>query len=253
MAYGVVRRAGKIEQTEPPPDPPARSFLGAKNLGTMLVVAFGVLMGFSSLRSQRSIRIAFQLVLIAYLGFLHGEMVSQAVVVGWAQNGVAWRSAPGLVVLVAAAFFVPLATRKQVYCHHLCPHGAAQQLVRRLVPFQLHVRGWMHGLLSLIPALLLAWVLVVAVLGLPFNLAALEPFDAYLFRVAGSASLSIAVAGLLLALFVPLAYCRYGCPTGALLNFLRRHGRGDRFGLRDAAAIALVILAAGLIGWSRFH
>ena len=69
-------------------------------------------------------RIGFQLLLIGYLGFVNGDMVSQSLLVGWAQNGVAWRLAPGLVLLVAAAFLTPLLTRRQVYCHQLCPHGA---------------------------------------------------------------------------------------------------------------------------------
>jgi hypothetical protein len=45
---------------------------------------------------------------------------------------------------------------------------------------------------------------------------------------------------------VPLAYCRFGCPTGALLNYLRLQGPGDRFGRRDVAALTLLALAVGL-------
>jgi polyferredoxin len=100
--------------------------------------------------------------------------------------------------------------------------------------------------LGLIPLVLLAGVVAVALRHLPFNLAAIEPFDAYLFRIAGWATLSIAVLGLAVSLFVPMAYCRFGCPTGALLNYLRLQGRGDRLTLRDAAALALLVLAIAL-------
>jgi hypothetical protein len=48
-----------------------------------------------------------------------------------------------------------------------------------------------------------------------------------------------------------MAYCRFGCPTGTVLNYLRLHGRSDRFTLRDGAAVALVGLAVGLIAWAR--
>ena len=54
----------------------------------------------------------------------------------------------------------------------------------------------------------------------------------------------IAIGGLIASLFVPMAYCHYGCPTGALLNFIRGHGRTDRFGRRDIAGALLVALAA---------
>ena len=87
-----------------------------------------------------------------------------------------------------------------------------------------------------LPGLLLAMVLVITILLLPMDLAHLEPFDAYSLRAAGAATLAIAVLGLAASLFVPMAYCRYGCPTGALLEFVRAHGPSDRFGRRDLAA-----------------
>jgi hypothetical protein len=47
-----------------------------------------------------------------------------------------------------------------------------------------------------------------------------------------------------------MAYCHYGCPTGALLNFIRRRGSADRFGRREVAALVLV-MAAWIL--SRYH
>ncbi|MCH5373208.1 MAG: 4Fe-4S binding protein, partial [Planctomycetes bacterium] len=145
--------------------------------------------------------------------------------------------------LVAAAFVIPLATRRQLYCHHVCPHGAAQQLLKNLIPYHIKLPGWAARTLSAVPWLLLLAVLLVAMWHCPFSLASLEPFDAYLFRVAGWASIMIAVVGLAASLIVPMAYCRFGCPTGAVLNFLRLQGRGDRFRFRDVAALGLVVVA----------
>jgi hypothetical protein len=76
------------------------------------------------------------------------------------------------------------------------------------------------------------------------NVNALEPFDAWLIRVAGWGTITVAVVGLIASLFVPMAYCRYGCPTGALLKFVRYAGHGDTFGRRDTAALLLVAAAA---------
>ena len=39
-----------------------------------------------------------------------------------------------LLFLLAAALLVPWATRQPFYCHHLCPHGAAQELIGRVRP-----------------------------------------------------------------------------------------------------------------------
>ncbi len=245
IAESLVTTAEHLRDVESPPSRP-RIAVGSRDVGTALVIAFALVLAFTSLRSSKSIRIAFQVVLIVYLGLLHGDMVSQTLVVGWAQSGIPWRFAPGLVLLVAAALLVPLLTRRQLYCHHLCPHGAAQQLLRNTLPYRVRLPRWLARCLRALPSLLLVWVLAVAMLHLPINLAAIEPFDAYLFRIAGLAIIVVAIAGLIASLLVPMAYCRFGCPTGAMLNYLRLRGRHDRLTSRDLAALAFVLIAIAL-------
>ena len=106
--------------------------------------------------------------------------------------------------------------------------------------------GALDRALRWLPGGLLLLVLFVVMLPLDFDLAGLEPFDAYLVRSAGAATIVVAVAGLIAAAAVPKAYCKYGCPTGALLNFVRSRGPTDRFSARDAAALGFVLAAAAL-------
>ena len=40
-----------------------------------------------------------------------------------------------------------------------------------------------------------------------------------------SQAVTIAIVGIVISLFLPMGYCQYGCPTGAVLGYLRRHGR----------------------------
>jgi len=249
MAETLVRTAQAVRDAKPAAEPP-RWVIAARDWGTAAVVCGGLLLAFTGLRGRRLVRVAFQLLVIVSLGFVNGDMLSQSLLVGWAQNGAAWRFAPGLVLLVAVAFLVPLTTHRQVYCHHLCPHGAVQQLIKNAVPRKWRPAGrlprWLSHALSLVPLGLLVWVVIVALCQLPFNLAAIEPFDAYVWRVAGWATMAIAIGGLAFSLLVPMAYCRFGCPTGAVLNYLRLQGAGDRWTRRDAAALALLGLAIGL-------
>jgi polyferredoxin len=100
----------------------------------------------------------------------------------------------------------------------------------------------MEAFLSKLPFVLLVFVLLSVAFALPVDLNALEPFDAYLFRVAGWASIVIAIVGVLWSLVTPLAYCRYGCPTGALFKLLRFTGDADRLGTRDWLAAACVVM-----------
>ena len=61
-----------------------------------------------------------------------------------------------------------------------------------------------------------------------------------------AATLFVAVIGLMFSLLIPMAYCRFGCPTGALLSFLRFHGRSDQWQLCDTAAVVLLVIVFAL-------
>lgn len=215
--------------------------------GHVAVVLAAFVMAFTPLRGRAWCRHLHHALLVVYGGFIAGEMLSQGLLAGWSLHGSPWRNASGLVLLAAVALLGPVFTSKQLYCHHICPHGALQQLVAKRLPLRWSPSKRVDKLLSRLPFVLLAFVFFSVVFALPVDLNALEPFDAYLFRVAGWASIGIAVAGLAWSLVTPLAYCRYGCPTGALFKLLRFTGDGDRFGVRDwlaAFCVAAVLLFA---------
>lgn len=245
-AESLILAASELTRERTPPAKEPWIPLTIRDVGTMLVTIMGIVIAFTGLKGNRKLRFVFQAVLIGYLGFVNADMLSQALLVGWAQNGVAWRVAPGLVFLSAAALIAPIITGRQVYCTHLCPYGAAQDWLGRRIPKQIAIRGKMEKVLSALPTVLLVWVVVVAIAHLPFSLVALEPFDAFVIRIAGWVTITIAVIGLVAALFVPRAYCRYGCPTGAMLKFIRVSAASERFGRRDWVAAGLALLALGL-------
>ena len=222
--------------------------LGWRDWGLVVVLATAALMAFGRAEWRHRWKRPYQIALIVYVGFAAGDLLALKPLAGWIRAGVPWTTAPGLVLLAAAALVVPWTTRRPLYCHHICPHGAAQELLARLSPkrFQFTlpagtIRGW-----EFLPTGLLGFTLVIATLGLPFDLAGLEPFAAYGVRSAGLATIAIAVVGLVASCFVPQAYCRFGCPTGALLNFVRPRGATDHFSRRDAVALVFVLLGAAL-------
>jgi thiamine biosynthesis lipoprotein len=141
---------------------------------------------------------------------------------------------------------IPWATRRQLYCHHLCPHGAAQEWLGRLSKFQLPVPPRLHQTLRLFPALLLSLVFLGALQMPRLELSLFEPFDFWVLGKAALIPAVLALAGLGFSLFIPMAYCRYGCPTGALLSFVRSHSNQDRFGKKDACACLVLACAVFL-------
>jgi polyferredoxin len=156
-----------------------------------------------------------------------------------------------LAALAAAAIVLPATTRKNVYCSHLCAHGAAQQLLVRIAKPRRSVPAWLRPWLAVLPWALLALAVLTAVLHLSLNLVDLEPFDAYLPTVAGTAALVIFALSLVASTFSPMAYCRHACPTGALLDHLRLNGRSDRFTWRDGIMLACLAAAALAHWWPR--
>lgn len=222
--------------------------INANDAGLGLVVVGALLLAFSKARRHRWLRRSFQLAVVIYIGLVSSHMVAQSVLAGWSQFEVPWRAAPGFVLLVVAALIVPWATRRPVYCQHICPHGAVQEWLGRLAPRMTRIRlpAAVSQGLRWLPPLSLVVVLLATMLPLPMDLANIEPFDAYTLRSITRASVVIALAGFVASLFVPLAYCKYGCPTGTLLQFVRSHGRADRFSRRDVVAAILLAMVAAI-------
>jgi len=226
--------------------PPVR--FTPRDLGLMGALLLAVTVAFTSWRGSKWMRRVLQVTAVGYVGLINGDLIAQSLLSGWAASGVAWRLAPGMALLVAAALVVPWTTRRALYCQYICPHGAAQEFLHTIKPraFSLHLPPSLASGLRWLPFFLLVISIAVTMLLLPLDLAGIEPFDAYLIRSAGKATIAIAIVGLVASLFIPMAYCKFGCPTGALLEFLRSHGRSDHFGKRDIAAAFLVLLTVVL-------
>jgi NosR/NirI family nitrous oxide reductase transcriptional regulator len=254
MAEGMKRRAASLVETQAAASSQTVAFklphLKADDGGLLAVIALSLLMTFTSLRGKRWARVLHQAALIGYAGFYSGAMISQGLFTGWSRHGIPWQSAPVLVLLAALALALPLFTRRQFYCHHYCPHGALQQWLSRRLKHHVRVPHRLGVLLEKVPLLLLVFILLIVMLGLNVDVNRFEAFDAWVITVAGWGVIAMAVLGLLFSLFTPMAYCRYGCPTGALLKFMRYAGASDRFGKKDAVAFALVLIAA-IIHWQR--
>jgi NosR/NirI family nitrous oxide reductase transcriptional regulator len=247
VAEGLKRRAGKWigDQSLVP-----REWRDVRwrwqDWGHLVVIGSACLMAFTSLRGRPWARHGHHLLLVVYGGFVSGEMLSQGLMMGWAGAGSPWRTAPGLVLLLVVALLGPVVTRKALYCHHICPHGALQQLLAKRLKWQWSPSRRVDQWLSRVPFVLLGIIVFSAMLAWRLDLNALEPFDAYLFRVAGWGVIALAVGGLMWSAITPLAYCRYGCPTGAVFKLLRVSGEGDRLGWREVVSGLIVLSAWGM-------
>ncbi len=241
VAEGIRRTAVTVMESEEEAEALTAPW-HPRDVGLLLVVVGSLIMGFSKLRRKRWLRRSWQVILIVGFGLWFGDLVSLALMAGWARHGLPLATAPVLVLLVAVALLVPWGTKRQVYCHHLCPHGAAQEWLGSVRRFRLRLPQRAVRWLQYLPAALLCIAFLLAVTVVRFDLSKLEPFDAWTLRSLAFVSFVIAVVGLLASVFVTQAYCRFGCPTGALLKFVRSHGSTERFGARDWLALAMLCL-----------
>jgi Na+-translocating ferredoxin:NAD+ oxidoreductase RnfG subunit len=255
VAEGIVRAARQRRDRGPAAADGVAGFLGAwlrgiepPQWGAIGVIAAGVITAFTRLRGTWFGRFALPVAVLLYLGFGAGALLSQAQTWGWAQAGVP-RGAAVLAMLAAAAILLPATTRRNVYCSHLCAHGAAQQLLARFAKPKGTIQPWLRPWLTGLPWALLAVAIVAAVMPLPLALVDLEPFDAYLPLVAGIPALVIFGVGLAASARYPMVYCRHGCPTGALLDHLRLNRKSGSFTWRDGVLLGCLAAAAAAVWW----
>ena len=220
MAEGIVKTAMSWERERLGSLEAEKPFLTWKvrDYGSLSVILFAGFVAFTKRGKTKFFRISLQVLIVGYLGLVNGDILSQALFAGWAQNGIPWQRAPILALLSIAALAVPMATGKAFYCQRLCPHGAAQQWMRKLRKRPLLLPKKLDHALTRLPTLIFALVIVLAFTTSAHRLAILEPFDAYVWEVAGAVTIALALISLIGSAFVPMAYCRYGCPTGAMLK-----------------------------------
>lgn len=254
VAETIVASAAEWRRRQQQSPPPGRTLslrLTAHDYGTVCVLAIGILINLTSLRRRKWLRNAWNVTLVGYFGLVTGNLISLAVVSGWAVRGIAWQLAPGLAAVVVVSFLMSAVAGRNVYCSHICPHGALQQLLRRPRKTPARLRQvlrrttWLPGGLLLLAAIStwLQW---------GWNLAAWEPFNAYIWYVAGTASLVVAGLSIALAWYIPMGYCRHACGTGRLLDYVRRSASAVRFTMADGMVVTLAVAMTVKLLWSGF-
>jgi Na+-translocating ferredoxin:NAD+ oxidoreductase RnfG subunit len=206
----------------------------------------------SPLRRRRAVRGILRVAVILGFGVGAGALLSLDSAWAWAQHGLPWQSAPLLAGFVLASVIGPAILGRKTYCRSLCAHGAAQQWFASRATRKLPVK--LDAVLRRLPAALLFFALVLLTLGSVRSLAAWEPFAAWTFdsswmpivessNPGPHISLFLFLGSLIAARFVPLAYCHYACPTGALLEYFRYQPK-QFFKQADLGLVALLVLAS---------
>lgn len=160
---------------------------------------------------------------LLYLGFLDGGFLSISHVTNLLKQGpVMLTDELPLMMLVVFTLLTTLLWGR-IFCSSLCPFGALQDLVTRIVPgrWQQSVPGWLHR-----RAVYLKYVILMVIVAGAFVLADVsffqyfEPFGTLFYFSPSLLLWSILLLFAIGFVLVPRFYCRYFCPLGAALGML---------------------------------
>ena len=125
-------------------------------------------------------------------------------------------AAPLLMVFVALIY--PLLGKPGHYCAHVCPFGSAQELTGKVTRCKPRMSPRLNK--ALITFRNLLWGVLMALMLTSTWTAWMdyELFTAFLYTSASVWVIVLALAFLVLSVWVPRPYCRFVCPMGTLLR-----------------------------------
>lgn len=192
-----------------------------KDIIGLLVILLGVFITLS--KSKNKHLMTLQLVLnVVVLGLWCGSFMSLTTFTTWIANGVNLSLSLVTFTLLCVVIVMPLLGRKGSYCHLHCPMGSAQELIGRIPLTKIKIKPGVTKVLNNLRYYILAALLFMMWLGVGFDLMNYEVFSAFIFSSASTAVLVIAAIFLILSLFIHKPYCRFVCPTGALITLIQK-------------------------------
>ncbi|MEG1644137.1 MAG: FMN-binding protein [Bacteroidales bacterium] len=171
---------------------------------------------------NRRYRILQQVLNIIVIGFWSGSFISLSLIINYLSNGINIAVSLIAVLLLSAAFIMPLFGKKSHYCNWICPLGAFQELISGITPFKINIPQKIIVLLTRFRELLWFAIMFIMWIGVGFSIIDYEPFSAFLFRTANVPVIIICSSFLLLSFLTPRPFCRFVCLTGTLLKMSER-------------------------------
>lgn len=158
---------------------------------------------------------------VVVLGLWIGTFVSYTLFLrifagGVSLSAIGALAAPLLMLIVALIY--PLAGRSGHYCANICPFGSAQELAGKLSRRKLRITPRVLKLLSVLRNLLWGVLMALLLTGTCTAWIDYELFTAFLYSSASVWVIVLAALFLVLSVWVPRPYCRFVCPTGALIK-----------------------------------
>lgn len=171
--------------------------------------------------NNRRLHLVQLVVNVVVLGLWTGTFVSYTLFLrlfagGVSLSAIGTLAAPLLMLIVALLY--PLAGRSGHYCAHVCPFGSAQELAGKLIRRKLRITPRVLRVLTALRNLLWGVLMALLLTGTCTAWIDYELFTAFIYSSASVWVIVLAMLFLVLSVWVPRPYCRFVCPTGALMK-----------------------------------
>lgn len=171
--------------------------------------------------NNRRLHLVQLVVNVVVLGLWTGTFVSYTLFLrlfagGVSLSAIGTLAAPLLMLIVALLY--PLTGRSGHYCAHVCPFGSAQELAGKLSRRKLRITPRVLHVLTALRNLLWGVLMALLLTGTCSAWIDYELFTAFIYSSASVWVIVLAVLFLVLSVWVPRPYCRFVCPTGALMK-----------------------------------
>lgn len=219
VAGNVRRAAGYGANVEPMGEGGfGLDFKGVMGVSVILCGVVLTLLKVRNVRLKKRLELVQMVLNVAVLGVWCGSFLSMSQFVSWVSSGVNLSVSVVAVLMLVVTVVMPLVGRKGSYCHIHCPLGAAQVLMAK-VPFtKIKIKGRVAKFLNSLRYYILMALFFVMWLGYGFELIDYELFSIFIFESASVVILALGGAFLVLSAFITRPYCRFVCPTGALIT-----------------------------------
>lgn len=171
--------------------------------------------------NNRRLHLVQLVVNVVVLGLWTGTFVSYTLFLrlfagGVSLSAIGTLAAPLLMLIVALLY--PLAGRSGHYCAHVCPFGSVQELAGKLSRRKLRITPRVLHVLTALRNLLWGVLMALLLTGTCSAWIDYELFTVFIYSSASVWVIVLAVLFLVLSVWVPRPYCRFVCPTGALMK-----------------------------------
>jgi hypothetical protein len=167
-------------------------------------------------------RTVLQVLSVVIFGFWLTRVLSLAQIFGWFSTGINWKAQLFIGVVFILSVLLPVFFGRAFYCSWVCPYGAAQELCGKAKFKKINFSAKTIKILRYTREVVFFIIMIIFWTGFIFDVTLAEPFAAFSLTKTGYFTLGLAGLFLVISLFVPKAWCNYFCPTGYVLEWIRK-------------------------------